>query len=458
MLFTCITGPDLIEHLPSQSMGIELRLDLFPKIDIGYLKHLIETWNGPILLTLRKASQGGGFIGSEGERQSLIQKLLSLVPCFFDLEYDMCPIFLHQTIQDHPHTKFILSYHNFTSIETDVESIYRYMQKYPAFTYKISVLTPSTNDALKMLLSIKKYPRASIICMGPNGSFARVLGPIMGNIVNYASIDAAEQTAPGQLPFSDYMGIYRYGSINANTAIYGLIGDPIENSRGHLYHNEAFAQRGVDALYIKMVVTEEELPEFFQLARALDIRGLSVTSPLKEKVLPFLDELDAHAEGSLAVNTIGFQKGRMIGVNTDGIGALDAIEKQMYVRGKTVVVLGAGGAARAVAFEAHTRGAYVLILNRTLAKAKKLALDIGCKAGGLDELPTSYDLLIQCSTDPMPIDPEKIQTGTWAMDLVYCPKETLFLQAACRKQCQIIYGQEMFLNQAALQTSFWMAL
>ena len=458
MLFTSITGLDMLEQLPNQCMGIELRLDLFPKIDIGHLKHLIENWNGPVLLTLRKASQGGGFTGSEGERQSLIERLLSLAPSFFDLEYDMCPIFLHQTIRDHPHTKFILSYHNFTSTETDVESIYCYMQEYPAFTYKICVLTPSTNDALKMLLSIKKHPRVSVICMGCKGSFARVLGAIMGNVVNYASIDTPEQTAPGQLPFSDYMSIYRYDSMNPNTAIYGLIGDPIENSRGHLYHNEVFAQRGVDAVYIKMVVTEEELPEFLQLARALGIRGLSVTSPLKEKVLPFLDELDAHAEGSLAVNTIGFQNGRMIGVNTDGIGALDAIEKQMYVRGKTVVVLGAGGSARAVAFEAHRRGANVLILNRTLVKAKKLALDIGCKAGGLDEVPSSYDLLIQCSTDPMPIDPEKIQIGTWAMDLVYVPKETLFLQAAYRKQCQIIYGQEMFLHQAAMQTSFWMAL
>jgi len=455
MLFLSITRPESTQRSQNKSFAIELRLDLFPRIDLRYLKNLLQNSARPIMLTLRKASQGGKFQGTESEREDLIERLLTLEPPFFDLEYDMSPRFLHRVIKRHPKTKFILSGHHFHQTPADLDRIYSSMQEYGAFSYKIAAMAHSTNDALKMLLFMKKHSKTSAICMGEKGKFARVLGPIVGNLIDYASIDSEEQTGPGQLTAHELVDIYHYPSLNGKTSIYGLIGDPVEKSPGHLYHNTVFRERHLNAVYVKMNVKPEELSEFIPLAIAIGIRGLSVTIPLKEKILPFLDEIEPVAKQIGAVNTLLFQNGRIIGTNTDGLGALDAIEKKTLVRGKKVVLLGAGGAARAIAFEAKTRGADVLILNRTVQRAKKLAIDLGCEAGGLDEVPNDYDVLINCSPDPMPIDPKKIRPKTLVMDIVYLPRETDFLKEASLKKCQIVYGEEMFLNQAARQTAFW---
>lgn len=436
----------------NKSDAVELRLDLFASID----SDLIKSSSRLVMLTVRKESQGGKFQGSEQERETLIERLLVLEPPFFDLEYDMSPKFLHETIKKHPKTQFIISYHNFRKTQAHLEEIYRSMQQYAAFSYKMAVMTHSTNDALTMLLFVRTHPKTSVICMGEKGAFARVLGPIVGNLIDYASLDSEEQTGPGQLTISELVDIYRYPSLNGHTSIYGLIGDPVEKSPGHLYHNGVFRKRGLNAVYVKMSLQPEELAEFIPLAIAMGIRGLSVTIPLKEKILPFLDEIEPAAKQIGAVNTLLFKNGKIIGTNTDGLGALDAIEKKALVRGKKVVLLGAGGAARAIAFEAKARGADVLVLNRTVQRAKKLAADLGCEAGGLDEVPNDYDVLINCSPDPMPIDPQKIQPNTLAMDIVYFPRETDFLKEASLKKCQIVYGEEMFVNQAERQIAFWM--
>ncbi|HEX2582760.1 MAG TPA: shikimate dehydrogenase [Chlamydiales bacterium] len=436
-----------------KSLAMELRVDLLDRIDLEEIQNFLRNSIRPVLLTVRKASQGGKFQGGELERETLIQRLLALEPPFFDLEWDMSPTFLREMIESHPKTKFILSYHNFQEVPANLDEIYQSMQKYAVFHYKIAAMAHSTNDALKLLLFAKKYSAVSAICMGEKGAFARVLGPIAGNRIGYAS--AGEKTGPGQLTVQELVDVYRYPFLNEKTAIYGLIGDPVEKSPGHRYHNAVFQKRGLNAVYVKMVVKPEELQEFIPLAKTIGIQGLSVTIPLKEKILPFLDWVEPAAKPIGAVNTLAFKNGQIGGTNTDGLGALDAIEKRGPVRGKKVVLLGAGGAARAIAFEAKVRGADVWILNRTVQRAKELARELGGEAGGLDEVPNDYDVLINCSPDPMPIDPQKMKPNALAMDVVYAPRETDFLKAAALKGCSLIYGEEMFLNQAARQTAFW---
>jgi len=167
-----------------------------------------------------------------------------------------------------------------------------------------------------------------------------------------------------------------------------------------------FKKRNVNAVYVKMSVHPEELAEFISLAKLSGIKGVSVTIPLKEKILPFLDQLEISTKEIGATNTLSFKNESIHAINTDGFGTLNAIEKRMTVKGKTVVLLGAGGAARSIAFEAKSRGAKLFILNRTLDRARQLAEELKCQAGTLDEIPTSYDILINCSPE-ISIDPKK---------------------------------------------------
>lgn len=409
MLFATLSSiPTLVDI--ERVDGIELRLDLFPHWDIPLLQSILSEVNIPVMLTIRKASH------------EQIRACLELKPAFFDLDAeDEFPI------QNYPDTKFILSHHNFMETPQQLESIYVAMKKRPAFAYKIACFANSSNDAMRMLLLSKKYQDLSCICMGEKGEWARVLGPVVGNVIDYAY--TKEKTAPGQLTVSELIDIYRYRTLNHDSALYGLIGDPVVQSLGHLYHNPRFK---TSAVYVKMIVKESELEKFFPLAEQLGFRGLSVTMPLKTVVVPFIEtELES-------VNTIRFVNQKRIGISTDGKGAIDAIGD---VKDKVVLILGAGGAARSIAKEAKMRGATVWIHNRTV---KNLDHHWG--------IPEHFDIVINCTPNG---DPSLLKAGVIAMDIVYAPKETEFLKAAKQLGCQIVYGEEMFFNQAALQRKFW---
>lgn len=449
MLFVSIKNLDEISSIPAYLEGIELRLDLFPILNLDLIKAALEKRTLPILLTLRSASQGGKFQGSEIERQKTILSLLELKPDFFDLECDMDPIFLESTLKRYPETKFVLSYHNFIETEEDLESIYTKMKKYKAHSYKIANMAKSSNDALRALVFLQKHDDLSMICMGEKGSFARVLGFAFGNQMNYACLDENAKVAPGQLSVLELVNIYRCLSLNKSTSIYGLIGDPVSHSVGHIYHNDIFQKKGLNAVYVKMAVKKEELSEFFSLAKKLKIKGLSVTSPLKEKVLPYVKS------NLKTINTLSFEKESIAATSTDGPGAIDALEKHSSILNKKIVILGAGGAARAIAIEAKKRGAHLWILNRSKEKAEKLSIEIGSSFGSLEEMPEDYDIIINCVAELPPTILEKLLCNKIAMDIVYVPKETAFLKAAKEKNCHLVYGEEMFVNQAKMQTLFW---
>src|SRR3990167_670063 len=428
MLFTSLPNLDFFLDAP-----VELRLDLFPHIDFAAL----PTKN--VLFTLRK----GSFKGSEKTREALILKLLDLHPAYFDLESDMREEFLCRALTSYPQTRFILSHHTFGPI--DLPSTFHEMRRLPCYAYKIAFQPQTATEALEALLFMKENPSLSVICMGEKNAFTRVLGSLQKERLSYASLNT--KTAPGQLSLQDLTEIYRTPSLASDASLYGLIGSPIDQSVGHLYHNSVFKKLNLNAVYVKMDVTPDELPHFFRAAKKIGFKGLSVTMPLKEAVLPFL-EIDEKAKQIGAVNTISFKDGKLYGTNTDGIGALDAIEKRMKVKDKTFVILGAGGAARAVAFEAIQRKANVTIVNRTAEKGKRLASFFQCDWKA--EAPHDADILINCS--PAPVHFEHLQSRTLLMDIVYSTRETPFLQRGLSLGCPVIYGEEMFINQAKAQT------
>jgi len=431
--------------------GVELRLDMLSKINKEEINTFCKKINLPIIFTLRKSTQGGHFNGIEEKRLKIIEDLLTINPTFLDLEYDTNHDFIKKIREKFPLIKIIISYHNFENTPENLEEILQSIETPLAYSYKIATMATSTLDALRMLLFVKNKKNLSAICMGEYGEITRILGPVFSTFIDYTYVE--EPTALGQLSFKELIEIYHYNTLTPSTKLYGVIGDPVDKTLSYHAHNAVNAQW--NSVYVKMRIKKEELFSFFQLAKKCNFSGLSVTMPLKEAVLPFLD-VDDDAKKIGAVNTIKFQWEKILGYHTDGKGALDALEEKTKVKGKKIIILGAGGAARAIIFEALKRGANVTILNRTKGKAQMLAEIFGCLGDGLEALKDqNYDIIINTTPSPLPIDPKYFMPNAIAMDVKNRPKMTIFLQEAAKKGLSLVYGYEMFFNQAIEQCKIW---
>lgn len=467
MLCVVIKGPTFeeahqqISEAAAYADLLELRLDCFQSLDLASLKILRSDFSIPMIFTLRSDIQGGSYSQSEENRLTDIRNLVMLKPEYLDLENHVSACFITEISTQHPEIKLVLSYHNFRETPEDLERIYQEMQKIPAFFYKIAVTAKNCLDAMRLLCWAKKSEDKLIaISMGYHGQVSRILGKMIGCPIIYAALGEDQESAPGQLSAKILIERYHYYSLNPQTALYGLIGDPVDQSISDETHNSLITAYGIDAVYVKIPVNPSELSDFLQFAKQLPFQGLSVTMPLKEHILSFLDEIDAQALEIGAVNTLLFKERKIFGFNTDGIGALDAIENAYQVKDKRIVIIGAGGATKAIAYEAHRRGGIVTIINRDERKAFQVAEALHCRGKGLDYMAicaeTGYDILINCTPSSQPIAPDYILAEAIVMDITTKPKETIFLQLAKEKSCSIIYGYCMFIEQALGQFTLWL--
>lgn len=457
-----LIGPNLedfhIQSLEASKKGnlIEFCLDRLCEIDIPNLQKLRKKIQIPIIFTLRKQDQGGHWKKSEQERLEKIQQLALLEPDYFDFDYDTSKEFIKNFAFRFPKIKIIISYHNFSETPEDLISILHQLQSVPADTYKIACKANSTLDALRMLDFIRQNPSLLGLCMGEKGEITRILGPMMGAPWTFACLSDKLKSAEGQISCSDLQNIYDLPRLNEKSAIFGLIGGCIKQSIGHYTHNKVMRELKIDAVYIKMSIEKEELKNFFYWSKKLGFRGLSVTMPLKESVVPFLDHIEYKAQKIGAVNTILFHEGISFGFNKDGEGALDAVEERIKVVGKKILVIGAGGAAKSIIYEAIERGGDLCVLNRTSEKAMKLAKDLRIRGSGLEDIAQeTYDILINTTPEPMPISLKDLSSHTFVMDIKTKPKMNLMLEEAQLKGCSLIFGYEMFINQALGQYRVW---
>jgi shikimate dehydrogenase len=249
--------------------------------------------------------------------------------------------------------------------------------------------------------------------------------------------------------------------INAKTELYGVIGNPIRHSLSPIIHNGVFQRMGLNAVYLAFEVNN--LEKAMSGIRELGLRGVSVTHPLKTQILPYLNDVEDLAWRIRAVNTIMNEGGRLVGYNTDWRGALEALEEKVDLRGKKVLLLGAGGTARAIGFGLKEIGVQTIISNRSLDKADELAKDLGfiCRPlSSIDEF--TFDVIINATSVGMfphdaesPLSKNFLREGMVVMDIVYEPLKTKLLQDAEEQCCVTIDGLEMLAYQGAGQLEIW---
>ena len=248
---------------------------------------------------------------------------------------------------------------------------------------------------------------------------------------------------------------------NTKTSVYALFGYPVSHSLSPVMHNSAFEHTGYNGVYLAFGV--KDIKDAFTSARALGMKGLSITIPHKLEALKYLDEADETALKIGAVNTIINNNGFLKGYNSDGIGAVKALSEKSVIKGKNVAVLGAGGAARAVGFCIKNEGGKITVVNRTRENGERLAGDLSADFRPLNDIgKIKFDILVNTTSvgmtpqkNLMPIEGRCLEKGMVVMDIVYNPLRTRLLQEAEKAGCITIDGVSMFVYQGAFQFELW---
>ena len=450
-----------IQAVDSAVEVIEWRLDYLRSINLYSIQATLEKISLPVIFTLRSDSD-------DEARLAYLMKLAALNPAYIDIESHVDDDFIVQIKQKNPTVKIIRSVHYSDETPKQLDQILEAMQHPDVSIYKLITYAKNSLDNFRVLHCLKQQSSKMPLvmhCMGDLGLPSRILGPIFGNVFTYAALNA-KSPAPACPSVADLIEIYRVHRLNKDTKVYALLGDPVAHSIGHLYHNKIFDEQDSNCVYVKCQLTAEEVPRFFEQMKSLTFAGFSVTMPLKESIIPFVDELDENAKAIGAVNTMKIISEKVYGTNTDGEGALDAIELHQPVNDKRILILGAGGAAKAIAYAAHQRGAAITILNRTLARASGLAERVSGVAydfQGFKQYDGKlFDVVISSVPNDAALDAKRF-------DLIkpYCAKQTIFMGIDYSSQqsllsehmhahgCVTIDPQDMFYRQAARQQAWW---
>ena len=437
---------------------LELRLDLIVSPDLNALLHAA---NKPVIVTNRSKLDGGQFKGNDEERVQVLRDAMAAKADYVDIEVSTPREYLQPFLEGYDASRIILSYHDFSHTPEDINPLYEAMNDLPGEILKIVTYARDLNDNLKMfqLLERAKKENKKLIglCMGDLGEISRILSPLYGGFLTFGSLETGQESAPGQIPANVLRNIYRVNDTREKFKVYGVIGNPVSKSMGYLIHNCAFREIDSSDIYVSFLVENEE--KFF-IAFKNFFSGLSVTMPAKENIMSLLDQVDPTAQIIGAVNTVVQEGGKWVGYNTDCSGAIKALEVHTSLKDKNVLILGAGGTAKAIGYGVKQKGGKLTVtFNRNKNRGESLAEELGCDLVYCRDAGTRpIDILINCSPVGMspninetPFFARDFKEGMVVFDSVYNPLETRLLREAKEAGCTVIQGSELFINQAAQQ-------
>jgi len=443
---------------------VELRLDWL-RNDLERQKFL--NWlkdsrpkGAVIVATCRRRVGGGELVGDAGAELYWLIKARQAGCQWCDLEVETLRELPEESVEGCAiPPKVMLSMHDFRR----TPKLPRELRVPPhggVDAIKMAAMSRTIGDSVRLLKVLRHSRNVVVVPMGEIGLPARLLALREGSALAYAPVAAA--TAPGQVHLRDFKEMYRVDKITGKTRVFGVIGNPIGHSMSPLLHSTGYIAAKKDAVLLPFLV--ERLDDFLKAAPELGVEGFSVTIPHKEAIFRRLDGCEPLAERIGAVNTVTIRRdGSLCGHNTDYLGVLRALERKIQPRGSRVVILGAGGSARAAAFALAQAGAEVFICARREEAARALARAVGGEAVRRSALRKGrYDALLNATPVGMhpqdgisPVRPGELHCSV-VMDFIYRPAQTKLLQIAAARKIRTVSGVEMFLAQGIAQWELWM--
>jgi len=446
---------------------VELRLDWLSKQPD--LTRLLENRPTPTIVTCRRHEDRGRWRWSEEQRQAVLRSAIVAGVEYVDLEDDIAG-----AVPRYGDTKRIVSHHDFNETPEDLAEIYERMLSLDPDIVKIATMAHSPTDLVRVLKLVALADVPTIgFCMGELGTPSRILCGKYGSPFTYASFSVERELAPGQISYETMRDQYRFDEINAETKVFGVLGDPIVQSLSPLLHNAVYRREGMNNVYLPFRVPLGTLEDTLNSFMWLEIQGYSVTIPHKREIAMLADVQDDSMRGVGAANTLCLDhEGHWVAFNTDYRAILACVKiglerrqsRNKTIRGKKVLILGAGGVARAAAFAMKDEGASVIVANRNQPRGAELARELGCKNIRWEHRSSEFaDILVNCtpvgmfpdSIDDTPFPSNAYREGMLVLDSVYNPENTLLLKQARDRGCETVSGLEMFVRQAAEQFQYF---
>ena len=465
MICLTLSGPTILDNLKALNDNkdcvdiCELRLDLLSPSEVCKAADFPSMVDIPVILTLRRVSDGGKCTLQEKARRSLlIETMKNGGFSYVDIEDDV----KKSDVEEAAHSlgmKVIRSYHDFEGVPADIFSRVHSLAS-RGDVAKIAVTPHSTADVMTLFRineELKSVPKI-IIGMGEWGVATRILYKKMGSILTFGSNGKA--VAPGMISVRELKYLYRADKLNENTGIYGIVGNPVMHSLSPQIHNPGFQRINYNAVYVPFL--SDSIRSFLTLAEMLRMRGFSVTVPFKVDVVKYLGNITREVKQIGSCNTVVRVPNMWKGTNTDYYGFIHPIEKEIDDgKIKSALVIGAGGAAKAIVWALKMRNVRVMIVNRTKSKADELARLYGVGSDSLDNISRyegKVDLVVQATNmglhpyeDVNPASSFHFSGKEIAYDIVYKPKYTKFLLAAEKAGCALKFGWDMLMEQGKLQ-------
>lgn len=439
----------------------ELRFDRLE--DAPDVEGLIAYANRPVIATCRSKEQGGFFTGTVVERIHLLQRAVDAGACYVDAEEDVIG-----ELKRKDDVVLIASWHNFTSTPDNLDSIVARLEALPCDWIKFAVMVTKIKDNQTVLQTIERCTKPVIaIGMGEMGLPSRILGPAFGSKITFGCLSDGFESAPGQPGAADLAEYYRVGTVTRNTAVYGLIGNPVAQSQGYKIHNKGFSIAGVDAVYIPFLCPDAG--EFSrEFAEALNIKGLSVTIPHKSAIMSFADHRTEGVRNVGAVNTLIHKSEGWFAENTDFLAVVSLIKDiakkhEVALQDKPALLIGGGGAARAIGAAIASSGCTIHIAGRNDGKIQLLADEMGWRhvpwnereRDGWAVVANATSIGMRPDTESTSFSKAFWRKGMIAFDVVHYPSRTRFIREAEAAGVWTVNGMDMFTNQAAHQFTLW---